>query len=65
MRMTSSKDINYYLSSLLQNGWQYTGTNKHIKLLSPNNVIVFVSKTPSDRKTLLNLKKVVRHVQPK
>ena len=64
MRLTNSKDVNTYLNSLFEIGWKYTSFGKHIKLFPSNNSsrFVLISKTPSDRRALLNIKQSVRKV---
>ena len=62
MRVTTNKDVNAYLRRLVRIGWHYEHTSKHIKLFWPgaDNGFIVVSKTPSDRRVLENIKTCVR-----
>lgn len=63
MGPTSNKDINKYVHKLVASGWNYEYRGKHIALKRPNSgQIVIISRSPSDRRVVKNLKKIVRRV---
>lgn len=62
MRLTIDKDVNTFINGLLASGWSYSTSGKHLKLFSPKmpSRCVVVSKTPSDRRTLYNIRHVIK-----
>jgi len=62
MSYTTNKDLNKVIKNYIKAGH---GTvkrrNKHIKIFSNNGLDVFiVSKTPSDRRAILNIESMLR-----
>lgn len=61
MGPTQNKDLNKYLKTLIGNGWQIDCQGRHIKLYYPgSDGIVTVPKSPSDMRSIENVKAKVR-----
>lgn len=62
MGPTQNKDLNQYLKTLTDNGWQLDCGGRHIKLFYPGSgcPIVMVPKSPSDMRSIDNVKAKVR-----
>ncbi len=60
MRPTNNKTVNAFLQRLLRDGWHYTSSGKHIKLFGPMGGFIVISKTPSDRRVLDNIRQLVK-----
>jgi hypothetical protein len=59
--MSTMKELRSLLNTATDQGWEVTrGKNNHIKCVSPNGNIVFVSSTPSDHRALENIKRDLR-----
>ncbi len=67
MGPTQNKDLNQYLKKLIDAGWELESRGRHIKLFFPNSgwVFVMVPKSPSDLRSLKNLKAKVRQATKK
>jgi len=59
--MSVLKEMKSLLELAKDQGWEVErNKNNHIKFLSPNGGIVFVSSTPSDHRALENIKRDLR-----
>ena len=60
MRLTGDKDLNVLLKEAANNGWVFTVTPKHIKARHPSGKTATISKTPSDPRTLKNVRSYLK-----
>ena len=62
MKYNTCKDVESLVRLLLREGWCFHRGRKHGRLTPPSGCsFVTVSCSPSDRRTLLNLRSQVRH----
>jgi hypothetical protein len=64
-RASSDKDVNQLIRELLQNGWRYQSGKKHGKIELPGVGKVVIPTSPSDRRTIQNLIRDIRHLERK
>lgn len=63
MRYCCDKDINKVIAELVRDGWTFS-RNRHGKLQQPNGFgFVVIPCTPSDHRSLLNLKRDIRRLE--
>ena len=60
MRMTSDKDLNALLKEAAENGWVFTKTPNHIKAKHPSGKTATISRSPSDARTLKNVRSYLK-----
>ncbi len=67
MGPTQNKDLNQYLKKLTDAGWELESRGRHIKLFFPDSgwPFVMVPKSPSDMRSINNLKAKVRQAMKK
>ncbi len=67
MGPTQNKDLNQYLKKLVDAGWELESRGSHIKLFFPDSGWPFVTapKSPSDMRSINNLKAKVRQALKK
>lgn len=59
-RLAQDKDTNRLVAELVGVGWAFHHGRKHDKLVSPTGGLIIVSRTPSDWRTLRNLRSEVK-----
>ena len=65
MKYCQDKDINQLISQMVQSGWLFN-RGRHGKLRHPAGIgFISIPKTPSDHRTLLNMKRDIRSVERK
>ena len=63
MRYSRDKDIDLYVVEMLRQGWRFRRGRKHGKLSAPGSArFVTVPSTPSDVRTLNNMKRARRQL---
>ncbi len=63
MKYSSMKEINQYVKNLVGLGWKFKRGKKHGRLILPGSSgIIIVACSPSDKRSLLNLKQNVRNL---
>jgi predicted RNA binding protein YcfA (HicA-like mRNA interferase family) len=62
MRYSTSKDCQQFITALVRAGWQFYRRGKHGKLVSPEGKLLVVSQSPSDWRTLRNLRAEFRRL---
>ncbi len=63
MKYSADKDVNALVRALIKEGWIFCRGKKHGRLASPSGLhAITVSGTPSDVRTLLNMRRDVRKV---
>ena len=63
MKWTQSRDLNRLLDDAVKTGWLIDRTRgDHVRAKSPRGSTVFVSTTPSDRRTVLNTRARIRRI---
>lgn len=61
MKFSRDKDVNRLVSQLIREGWRYRRGGKHGKLSSPDATgFLTISASPSDHRTLHNMRRDVR-----
>lgn len=62
MGPTQNKDLNQYLKTLTDAGWELECRGRHLKLFFPKSgrPFVMVPKSPSDMRSINNIKAKVR-----
>lgn len=64
MKFSRDKDVNRMVSQLVREGWRYRRGGKHGKLFSPGAIgFLTIPATPSDHRTLHNLRRDVRKIR--
>jgi hypothetical protein len=61
-RYSCDKDLDALVRKMIRKGWTYRRRSRHGCLSSPHGGRVMVSCTPSDRRTLVNLRAQIRRV---
>jgi len=61
-KFSSDKDINNEVKTLVKTGWAYFRKKKHGLIIAPNGHRVIVPGTPSDRRSLYNFRRDIRHL---
>jgi len=65
MRYCQDKDINRLVAEMVRSGWNFD-RGRHGKLYHPaGQGFITIPKTPSDRRSLLNIKRDIRRVEGK
>jgi len=63
MQYCQDKDINQFVAEMVRSGWHFD-RGRHNKLYHPTGkVFITFSKTPSDRRCLLNIKRDIRRIE--
>lgn len=63
MRYCQDKDINRFVAEMVRSGWHFD-RGRHGKLYHPaGQGFITIPKTPSDRRSLLNIKRDIRRVE--
>lgn len=63
MRYCQDKDINRLVAEMVRSGWHFD-RGRHGKLYHPAcQGFITIPKTPSDRRSLLNIKRDIRRVE--
>jgi hypothetical protein len=60
VKLTSDKDLNALLRDAAEKGWVFIVTPKHIKARHPSGKTATISKTPSDSRTLKNVRSYLK-----
>ena len=58
--LTNNKDLNKLLKSAMEQGWEFTHKNNHIKGRHPNGKTTTISRSPSDGRAIKNIEKDLR-----
>lgn len=61
-KYSNDKDINHEVKALVKAGWAYLQKRKHGLIIAPNGHRVIVPGTPSDRRSLYNFRRDIRHL---
>lgn len=62
MKYSSNKEIDHLIRKLLREGWEFRRGTKHGRLTHPSGwPTVTVAKSPSDWRSLRNLRRDLRH----
>lgn len=64
MHYSSSKDCQTFIRCLVKAGWRFSRGGKHNKLYSPSGRLLVISRSPSDWRTLHNLRAECRRLEP-
>lgn len=65
MQYSSDKDINLLIKDMVRSGWHFE-QGRHGKLYHPAGVgFLTVSKTPSDYRCILNIRRDIRRLEQK
>lgn len=64
MKFNRNKDVNRLVSRLVREGWLYRRGGKHGKLFAPEATgFLTISASPSDHRTLHNMRRDVRKLR--
>lgn len=63
MKYSSNKELNILIVKLIKEGWRYERRKKHgmLKAPQPSDTIIHVSTSPSDYRTVLNVKALAKN----
>jgi hypothetical protein len=62
MRYSACKECQPFIAALVKAGWRFSHGGKHDKLYSPAGKLLVVSRSPSDWRTLRNLRAEYRRL---
>lgn len=62
MRYSTDKDCHALIVGLVSSGWTYLPKGRHGKLRAPGGGMLVFSRTPSDWRTVRNLRRDLRYL---